>query len=27
MAFVSGAEDGYVHYHKFLPEYYTKKFE
>ena len=26
-AFASGAEDGYVHYHKFPPEYFTKKFE
>ncbi|CDW80688.1 eukaryotic translation initiation factor 3 subunit i-like [Stylonychia lemnae] len=25
--FVSGSEDGYVHFHKFLPEYFTKKFE
>ena len=27
MAFASGAEDGYVHYHKFPPEYFTKKFD
>ena len=27
LAFASGAEDGYVHYHKFPPEYFTKKFE
>ena len=27
MSFASGAEDGYVHYHRFLPDYYTKKFE
>ena len=26
-SFASGSEDGYVHYHKFLPEYFTKKFE
>lgn len=26
-AFASGAEDGYVHYHKMPPEYFTKKFE
>lgn len=26
-AFASGAEDGYVHYHKFPPEYFTKKFD
>lgn len=26
-AFASGAEDGYVHYHKLPPEYFTKKFE
>jgi translation initiation factor 3 subunit I len=26
-AFASGAEDGYVHYHRFPPEYFTKKFE
>mmetsp|Transcript_48923 Transcript_48923/g.36008 ORF Transcript_48923/g.36008 Transcript_48923/m.36008 type:complete len:163 (+) Transcript_48923:521-1009(+) len=25
--FASGAEDGYVHFHKLLPEYFTKKFE
>ena len=25
--FASGSEDGYVHFHKFLPEYFTKKFE
>ena len=25
--FVSGSEDGYVHFHKMLPEYFTKKFE
>ena len=27
MSFASGSEDGYVHIHKFLPEYYSKKFE
>ena len=27
MSFASGSEDGYVHYHRLLPEYYTKKFE
>lgn len=26
-SFSSGSEDGYVHFHKFLPEYFTKKFE
>jgi translation initiation factor 3 subunit I len=26
-AFASGAEDGYVHYHRLPPEYFTKKFE
>jgi translation initiation factor 3 subunit I len=26
-AFASGAEDGYVHYHRFPPEYFSKKFE
>jgi translation initiation factor 3 subunit I len=26
-SFASGAEDGYVHYHRFPPEYFTKKFE
>ena len=26
-SFASGAEDGYVHFHRFLPEYFTKKFE
>jgi len=26
-AFASAAEDGYVHYHRFPPEYFTKKFE
>lgn len=25
--FVSGSEDGYVHFHKMLPEYFSKKFE
>ncbi len=25
--FASGSEDGYVHVHKLLPEYFTKKFE
>jgi WD40 repeat protein len=25
--FASGSEDGYVHFHKLLPEYFTKKFE
>ena len=27
VCFASGSEDGYVHYHKLLPEYFTKKFE
>jgi translation initiation factor 3 subunit I len=27
ISFASGSEDGYVHYHRFLPEYFTKKFE
>lgn len=26
-AFASGSEDGYVHYHRFPPEYFSKKFE
>jgi len=26
-AFASAAEEGYVHYHRFPPEYFTKKFE
>lgn len=26
-SFASGSEDGYVHYHRFQPEYFTKKFE
>lgn len=26
-SFASGSEDGYVHYHRFLPEYFTKRFE
>ena len=26
-SFASGAEDGYVHVHKFLPEYFTRKFD
>ena len=26
-SFASGAEDGYVHYHRMLPEYFTKRFE
>ena len=26
-SFASGSEDGYVHFHKFPPEYFTKKFE
>ena len=26
-SFASGSEDGYVHYHRMLPEYFTKKFE
>ena len=26
-AFASAAEDGYVHYHRFPPEYFSKKFE
>lgn len=26
-SFASGAEDGYVHYHRFPPEYFSKKFE
>ena len=25
--FASGSEDGYVHFHKLTPEYFTKKFE
>lgn len=27
MSFATGSEDGYVHYHRMLPEYFTKKFE
>lgn len=27
MSFASGSEDGYVHYHRMLPEYLTKRFE
>ena len=27
MSFASGSEDGYVHYHRMLPEYFTKRFE
>lgn len=27
ISFASGSEDGYVHYHRMLPEYFTKKFE
>lgn len=27
VSFASGSEDGYVHYHRFVPEYFTKKFE
>ena len=26
-SFASGSEDGYVHVHKFLPEYFSKRFE
>ena len=26
-AFASGAEDGFVHYHRLPPEYFSKKFE
>lgn len=26
-AFASGAEEGYVHYHRFPPEYFTKRLE
>lgn len=26
-AFASGGEDGYVHYHRFPPEYFTSDFE
>lgn len=26
-SFASGAEDGYVHYHRMLPEYFTRRFE
>jgi WD40 repeat protein len=26
-SFASGSEDGYVHYHRFVPEYFTKRFE
>jgi len=26
-SFVSGAEDGYVHFHRMPPEYFSKKFE
>ena len=26
-SFASGSEDGYVHYHRMLPEYFTKRFE
>jgi len=26
-AFASAAEDGYVHYHRFPPEYFSTKFE
>lgn len=26
-SFASGSEDGYVHYHRLLPEYFTKRFE
>jgi len=25
--FATGAEDGWVHHHMFMPEYFTKKFE
>ena len=25
--FATGSEDGYVHYHRLPPEYFTKKFE
>ena len=27
MSFASASEDGYVHYHRMLPEYFTKRFE
>ena len=27
MSFATGSEDGYVHYHRMLPEYFTKRFE
>jgi translation initiation factor 3 subunit I len=27
LSFATGAEDGYVHYHKLPPEYFTRKFE
>jgi len=27
LSFASGSEDGYVHYHRLLPEYFTKRFE
>jgi len=27
MSFASGSEDGYVHVHRMLPEYFTKRFE
>lgn len=26
-SFASGSEDGYVHYHRMVPEYFTKRFE
>jgi len=26
-SFASGAEDGYIHFHRLPPEYFTKKFE
>ena len=26
-SFASGSEDGYVHFHRMLPEYFTKRFE
>jgi WD40 repeat protein len=26
-SFASGSEDGYVHFHKLMPEYFSKKFD
>ena len=26
-SFASGSEDGYVHYRRFLPDYFTRKYE